>query len=303
MSPSGRTEHVTFLRAAIARIEAGVPAADVRAMRIGTVTPGPSPRRPGAARRGKRLVPLGSEGLDGLLGGGLRAGALHEIVPETARDEAAASGFALAVASRCLAGSGMLIWIVDDRAASESGDPYRPGLQAHGLDPDRMIVVRTHGADQTLWALEEALRAGAFTVLAELWGGQHYGLAPSRRLVLAARARGGTGLLLHAGLPGAATLSSGSETRFAVAAHPSPHLASAGGRMPIPGQAVFGVRLDKLRNAATDFDTSRIHPLVWTPEQRCFHDHDLSLGVAFSSADRSPEAARPRPQAQRRAKR
>jgi hypothetical protein len=146
--------------------------------------------------------------------------------------------------------------------------------------------------------MEEALRAGDFTVLAELWGGKHYGLAPSRRLVLAARARGGTGLLLQAGLArGAATLSTGSDTRFEVAAHPSPPIASAAGRIPIPGQTAFAVRLAKLRSTAAsgeqNFDPDRIHPLIWNAEQRCFHDHDLSFGLASPPADRPAQAIKP----------
>ena len=289
MSPSGRTEHVVLLRDAIARIEAGLP--------VRTSAPPPVPMPAPAARgTGRRVVPLGPEGfgLDRMLGGGLRTGALHEVVPHSGRDEAAASGFALAVAARCIEPGGMLIWIVEDCAAGESGLPYRPGLQAHGLDPDRLVVVRTKGADATLWAAEEALRAGDFVVLAELWGGRHYGLAPSRRLVLAARSRGGTGLLLHAGLGQDHDVSSGSETRFAVAGHPSSPRAAFGGPLPVPGDAAFGVRVAKLRNAAAaGFDHDHSFPLIWNAEQRCFHDHDLSVALASHPADGPAQANRP----------
>ncbi len=185
--------------------------------------------------------------LDAALGGGLRRGALHEVVAEGARDAAAAAGFALAAAGRC-AGAAPLVWIVEDHAAAETGLPYRPGLAAHGVDPDRLILVRTGDGRATLWALEEALRLGAPAVLAELWGAKHYGLAPSRRLLLAAQGGRGTALLLHAGLAGrGAGLSSAAETRLAVAACPSPRLASAGDRLPIPGPAAVAVRVLKLR--------------------------------------------------------
>ena len=299
MSPSGRTEHVAFLRAAIARIESGMPAAvrpatgaapgrgEARSARLS------SRRRATAPRRAP--FPLGPEGfpLDRLLGGGLRPGALHEVVPASARDEGAASGFALAVAARCLHRRGVLIWIVEDCAATESGAPYRPGLQAHGIDPDRLIVVRTRGAQATLWAAEEALRLGDVFVLCELWGGKLYGLTPSRRLVLAARSHGATGLVLHAGLAGGArALSSSSETRFVVAARPSRMVAAVNGSLPVPGEAAFALRLDKARAAAGDVDPHRIYSLLWNAEQRCFYDPDCPVAVASPPADRPAQAER-----------
>ncbi len=284
MSRRGRTEHVTLLRAAIARIEAeGVTARGLT-----------SGHGFGARRQDDRsVIPLGSRGfsLDAVLGGGLRRGALHEVVPATPRDEGTASGFALALAARCLTRHGVLVWIIDGCASTESGGPYRPGLQSHGLDPDRLIVVRTQGASSTLWATEEALRVRDIVVLTELWGGRHYGLAPSRRLVLAARANGGVGLLLHAGLAGGTdALSSGSETRFSVGPLPSPRRASVGRRLPVPGEAAFAVRLDKVRAATRDFDRHQALPLLWNAEQRCFHDHDFSVAVAPAPVDRPAQA-------------
>ena len=143
----------------------------------------------------------GALGLDDMLGGGLRCGALHEIVASHRQDDGAASAFALALAIRCV-GDQPLVWIVEDCAAYETGVPYRPGLEAHGLDPDRLVLVRTREAQTTLWAFEEALRLEAPVVLAEVWSGKHYDLAASRRLLLAAQAGRGTALLLHTGLVG-----------------------------------------------------------------------------------------------------
>ena len=290
MSLHGRDD-VALLRAMIARIEGGQPAAVPAAG-------GSHPRaRPGrrATRAAETRPPLalgtGGLALDAALGGGLSQGALHEIVPASPRDEGAASGFALALAARCLGTRGTLVWIVDDGAAAASGAPYRPGLAAHGLDPDRMIVVQAKGAQATLWATEEALRVGGILVLAELWGGRHYGLVASRRLVLAARGSGTTGLLLHAGLPGGRRgLSSGSATRFVVAACPSPRLPMANGPLPVPGGTAFALRLDKLRAPARDIDRTQVHPILWNAEQRCFHDADLSVALAAAPADRPAQA-------------
>ncbi|RYC31652.1 hypothetical protein D3273_12290 [Lichenibacterium minor] len=263
---------VAALRGVVARIEAG--------------RSGP-PRRTGPA--GPATVSLGDGALplDAALGGGLRRGALHEVVAENARDAAAAAGFALAAAGRC-SGAAPLVWIVEDPAAAETGAPYRPGLAAHGIDPDRLILVRTADGQATLWALEEALRLGAPAVLAELWGAKHYGLAPSRRLLLAAQGGRGAALLLHAGLAGrGAGLSSAAETRLVVAACPSPHLASAGTRLPIPGPAAVAVRVLKLRlGGDAGLDRDRRHPIVWNQHRRCFDAHPLPVGVPAPAADR-----------------
>ncbi len=230
--------------------------------------------------------------LDDMLGGGLRPGTLHEIVAAHRQDDGAAAGFAAALAVRCGA-AGPLVWIVEDCAAFETGSPYRPGLAGHGIDPDRLILVRTREAQMTLWAFEEALRLKAPLVLAELWNSRHYGLVPSRRLLLAAQAGRGTALLLHTGLSGrASNLSSAAETRFQVASCPSPRTPSAGNRMPIPGTAAFAVRLLKQRlGAVQGFDSNRIHSLVWNPAQRCFDDHPVPFRLSSPLADRPPQAA------------
>lgn len=289
MSPRGRTDNVTFLRDAIARIERGASASG-------------RPQRPTDPPRGPAApIPLGPAGfaLDRLLGGGLRRGALHEIAPATARDEGAASRFAVAVAVCGLPTHGAVVWIVDDCAAGESGAPYRPGLQGHGLDPERLIVVRTRGGPQTLWAAEEALRGSGVLVLAELWGGKGYGLAPSRRLVLAARARNSTALLLHAGWSAGPPLSTACETRMVIAAHPSRRRPAAVGALPVPGAPAFALRLDKARSALADIDPQQVFALHWTAAQRCFHDPDHPVALAAPPAD-GPDRAAPKRLAPRR---
>ena len=275
------SERLALLREAMARIEA---------------RPGLSHGR--RALRAPAEAPIrlgnGTLGLDDMLGGGLRRGTLHEIVAAHRQDDGAAAGFAAALAVRC-AEKGPLVWIVEDCAAYETGSPYRPGLAGHGIDPDRLILVRTREAQLTLWACEEALHLQAPVVLAELWNSKHYGLASSRRLLLAAQAGRGTALLLHTGLSGKASiLSSAAETRFCVASCPSPRTPSAGNRMPIPGTAAFAVRLLKQRLGAVqgfDRDRDRIHSLVWTPAQRCFDEYPVPFGLSSPAADRPAQAA------------
>jgi protein ImuA len=243
---------------------------------------------------GASRVPLGAEPLDRLLGGGLRPGSLHEVVAESARDEAAASGFAASVAGLVTRGR-TLVWVLDDRVAWEVGTPYRPGLAAHGLDPDRLILVKTRDAATTLWATEEALKAGAPAVLTELWRAGSYDLAASRRLLLAARSRGATSLVVHVGLRQGESLSSGAETRFAVAAAPSLFVAAAGPGLAIPGPASVAVRLVKRRGGPDApvgaYDRDQVHHLAWDRAGRRFGHAERSRGRPPFGPPAAPQPA------------
>ena len=224
-------------------------------------------------------VPLGSDPLDGILGGGLRPGSLHEVVAETARDEAAASGFAVALAGLVARGR-TLVWILDDRTAWEVGLPYRPGLAAHGIEADKLILVKTKDTATTLWATEEALRAGAPVVLTELWRARSYDLAVSRRLLLAARRRG-----RHesGGACRAAPARSVERRGDALCGRGRPErppLLSRCRDTPIPGAAGFAVRLVKWRgdpDSRFGFDRDQVHHLAWDRSGRRFgRPSDLS---------------------------
>src|SRR6516165_10610451 len=130
-----------------------------------------------------------STGLAGALGGGLSAGALHEIAAAREAETAAASGFALALAARrtSLRGappiSGLpaigsrararndesaasvltpgrhVLWIAEVLSLAENGAPYGPGLDGIGIAPERLITVAAARERDVLWAMEEALRA------------------------------------------------------------------------------------------------------------------------------------------------
>lgn len=281
MSPRDRSERIAVLRQAIAKLEAGegprlaaphVPATDERRGRQRTVRLG----------RDECQAPLSA--FDKALGGGLVFGALHEIVAASAGDACAASGFALALAARfAMADTARtaeaLLWVIEAFAARETGAPYAPGLTAHGLDPARFILVDTRKPQETLWVMEEALRARALAaVIGELWNGfSVYDLTASRRLLLAARAGGTPCLLVHAGAAGQADrLSSAADTRFEVSARPSVREPAAGG-LPLPGRPAWSVRLVKARTTPGHaHDPDRRFDLVWNPEERCFCDEHVS---------------------------
>jgi protein ImuA len=281
---------VGLLREAIARIEGG------------RVAPLARPGGPVAlgGRAGERGLML-----DRVLRGGLGRGALHEVVAARPGDAGAACGFALALAARFAAAHhgaarAAIVWILEDAAGRESGAPYAPGLAAHGLDPARLLVVRTATAADTLWAMEEALKCRApAAVVADLWRSKTYDLVASRRLVLAAGRNKPAGILVPAGAAGGAdALSSSARTRFEVAAMPSPRLASAGHRLPLPGRAAWAVRIARIRagpgSGASDglvgFDWEKFWPLVWNHAEARFCDA-LPLSPPALSGDRSTAAA------------
>jgi protein ImuA len=291
MSPSGSAEGMARLRRVIAEIEAeaGWP-----------------------SDRSARRLPL-ARAFDSALGGGLADDALHEIAPAQASDGAAAIAFALALAARFLSrrpASALLI--SEGFADQESGALYGPGLVAHGLNLSRLVFVRAPDAALAFWAMEEALKCGApAAVVGEIWNLKGYGLAASRRLLLAARKGKVPALLILASAYGQAErVSSAAETRFEIAAAPSATMPAADGP-DLPGPFACGARLIKARFARAGperpfqaFDRERVVHLEWRSQDLTFKDmtfkdlgvddEAISLPLAAASGDRPRASARRR---------
>jgi protein ImuA len=162
------------------------------------------------------LLSLGAP--DATLKGGLGLGELHELAPLAPFHSGAASGFALAL-STLVPRDGPVIWVQQDFAALETGALYGLGCDLFGLASSRLLAVRTATPRDTLWAMEEAVKAsGIAAVIGELaQDGQAADLTATRRLSLAAQQGGGLCLLLRQreiSQPSAAA------TRWAVAATP-----------------------------------------------------------------------------------
>jgi protein ImuA len=288
MSLAGSSERIDFLRQTLARIEAeSAPAA------AGEVV--------WRAHKPDRVA-LGTQNfsLDRVLGGGLQIGALHDIIAADPRDTAAASAFAAALAIRFgrVRSRGAFVWIVEDIGAREDGLPYAPGLRLHGLDPARLILVRTTNVRDTFWVMEEALKCkGVSAVLAETWAKpRDYSLTVSRRLALAARAGGTAGLLRHAAAAGEAdAITSAAATRFEIAARRSLPVPAAGRGPPLPGPAAWGVRVARMRAGAAGLgqalDWQKFSDVAWNHEETCFRDA-LSLPMVAVPRNR-PDRADP----------
>jgi protein ImuA len=277
-----QSERIDFLRAQIASLEAEGCGTPLKSWRQRDETP--------HVRLGGDHIGMAC-GLDRVLQDGLGTGSLHEIVALRPGDRPAASGFAFALAARFAATSSgvksktkpAIIWIIETKAAYETGQPYAPGFDYCGLDPAQLVLVETRDAHESLWAMEEALRCRSpAAVIGEVWSlPKVYDLAASRRLLLAARKSGTPGLLVAAGFAGQAeALSSGATTRFEVSAHPSRSLPSAGHLLPLPGLSSWSVRLVKARAGPLGFDRNQRHSLFWDPEKACFRD---ALPFAFPS--------------------
>ena len=220
MSPGGRSERMGFLREAIARI--------------------------------------GGE----TLSAGARRGGLCEVLPARHGDAPAAAAFALALArdaAQNLAGPrGAIVWIGDEASLRERGALHAPGFWALGLDPEKIVLVRAADTRSALWAIEEALRSPApAAVVGEVENAaRHCDLQATRRFLLAARAGGVLGVLLH-GAPAPGALSTAARERFEVRAMPGLWRAPAGGRLPVFGAPAWRARRLKGQGAQEADDTSQ----------------------------------------------
>jgi len=208
----------------------------------------------------------------------LAAAGLHEIKPAAYRDEPAALAFVLAfIGDRLIRqeNASPLLWCLTERAAREWGAPYGPGLISFGLDPALILIVQARNGMDASWALEEGLKARAFTAAL----GQIEVKAPiiARRLGLAAQTSRTPCLLLSGhqggGLPG--TL-----TRWRVAAE---RTSGAAFDASAPGAPSWHLTLERCRGVAP--------ARSWTVE---FRDVAYGFRLAPRSADRAAEAGEER---------
>jgi protein ImuA len=105
-----------------------------------------------------RIMPFGLAALDDrLAGGGLRAGALHEVAARSASlvDDAAATLFLAGLAAREAKNTGgPVLW------ASCRNDLYAPGLEQAGLCSPNVIHAQPCDDDALLAVVEDAVRDG-----------------------------------------------------------------------------------------------------------------------------------------------
>ena len=127
---------------------------------------------------------------------GLASNRLHEIAPACAPDMPAAIGFAVSLAvRRSLTHQAPILWLSANRRMGEFGRPYGHGFKSLGLARQKWLTARLHKPADMLWALEQALRAKALSLIIADAPALAADLSLSRRLSLAA-AEGGTPAIL-----------------------------------------------------------------------------------------------------------
>ena len=232
----------------------------------------------------ERAVSLGGPALDRALGD-LPAAAVHEIVPASGGEIAAATGFLLALALALRRGSDAarpILWVTRRSGLYEAGALSGRGLVDLGADPDRLLLAAGRRDSDVLWALEEAARSGAVApAVGEVASAD---LKATQRLALAARAHGVPILLLRSARGLGPSVA---RSRWGIAAAPSapPRLAPH-----VPGRAHWRVTLEK---------GWRERPQSWLLE---WDDatHSLRLAAALADHPVAADTARERPGAARR---
>jgi hypothetical protein len=135
-----------------------------------------------------QALPSGFPGLDALLpGGGLPRGALTEIV--IPREGIGELSLLMPALARATEDERWLVFVAPPHV------PYAPALARAGVNLARVLIVHPRNAQEGLWAVEQALRAGtASVVLAWL---AHADPKALRRLQLAAEAGESLGILFR----------------------------------------------------------------------------------------------------------
>ena len=240
--------------------------------------------RPGEARA-TSLVPLGHGPADTCLKGGLRQGTVHEVYAAEASHEPAATGFALTLAARMAGKKRWLLWVRQDFAALEEGEPYGVGLAELGLDPAHVLMVHAANATDVLRATAEGLATASLgAVVVEPWGEPKlFDLVTSRRLTLAAARNNVTAILLR---PGAEPWPSAAETRWLIRA------ARSQGGQEDWGQENWGTPVFDASLVRNRHGTTGQWVMEWNCDDRLFRQAAHSSVVAAASADGPAPAAR-----------
>lgn len=188
-------------------------------------------------------LPLGDARVDSCMPyGGLQLGHWHEIGGDGLEREtpAAATGFTAVLAQRAQRG-GAIVW------ALQRDDLHAPGLQALGIDPDRLILVRVDKDADVLLVQEDALRTRGVTVaVGEV---DKIDLTAGRRLQLVCEKSGATSFVLRRKLYATslqqAPTQAAAATRWRIGAAPSVPQA------PGLGSPRWAARLDRCRGGRT----------------------------------------------------
>lgn len=250
---------VSALRATIARIEAA-----------------------GASLAEENIrVPLGHAGADAALNGGVASGALHEIYAAE-RDSASASAFAAMLALRVAHAGSFILWVRQDFTAQQCGDLSAQGLSDLGIDPDRLLLVKTRNGMEALRAASDSLSCKALgAVVLEVWRQpKSLDLVASRKLSLRAGKYGITIFLIR--ISALDVMPSTAETRWFVRAGPTPDFIGDW------GSPLFEATLARNRHGQTG-----AWAMEWSCDARVFREASQISRPRFPATSGGPHPAAP----------
>lgn len=159
-------------------------------------------------------------------------GAVHEFISNAKEEAAATNGFMAGLISQ-LAKKGTAVWVSSKRTI------YPPALSVFGIEPERVFFIDLWRQKDVLWAIEEALKCDAVSVvIGEL---TELSFTESRRLQLAVEQSRVTGFI-HRYSPKTNNVTA-CVTRWKIKP-----LASETGGMPGVGFPRWNVQLLKVRN-------------------------------------------------------
>lgn len=215
--------------------------------------------------------------------------ALNEVRAAGERDRAAATGFALALAShRARATGGALAFVAPDWLAAREGVLYPPALAALGVDTTRLLAVFAPDEKSLLWAAEETARspAVAAAIVEAPPPARRVDLGATRRLSLAAADSGTTVILLRTI---AEAEPSAAARRWRVSPAPS---AADPDDDRAPGPARWTVDLERCRAGARGLFLAELAPDAAEPLLRVQTDAAFSRASRPLVRDRPAEARR-----------
>lgn len=214
--------------------------------------------------------------------GRLEPGAVHEIAGANYGESPAAMGFALALATRLITARPddprPALWCRHTPQAHDFGELYSAGLDALGLDPDRLLTTTFSKSRTLLWTAEEALKSGTVAAVIADMDITVCDLTATRRLALTAADAGAPVLLISGKPPRQAT---SARTRWRVSAAPSipPPFDEAA-----PGAPAWTVELTRCRSGK-----SGKWSMVW---HHATHSFSLVSTLSHRTVDHRPHPGR-----------
>lgn len=229
----------------------------------------------------KRKIPLGHVAADAALNGGMLPGALHEIYVAE-RDSVSAFAFAAMLAERVARERSYTLYIRQDFTGQQCGELSAQGLLDLGIDPDRLLFLKTRNATEALRAASDALPCKALgAVVLEVWRQpKSLDLVASRKLTLHASRAGVSIFLIR--VAASDVMPSTAETRWFVRAARTPYFVEDW------GNPLFEVTLARNRHGQTG-----TWAMEWSCDARVFREIPQNSRTRISAARGGSYQAKP----------